>query len=114
KLSEGRLEDQVPMRMTMLLVGALIGVVAWMLGDALLLHTPGWGDPFQLNEGLLSHELLRWPVTGGNANPSLPYYVAYFAFLFLIPRWWRQSEYTRAARLSVWAILACTGWAWLV
>jgi len=47
-------------------------------------------------------------------NVSAAVYVAYFAFLFLIPRWWRQTEYTRSSRLSLWSAITCAGWAWLL
>jgi hypothetical protein len=47
-------------------------------------------------------------------NPSLPVYIAYFAFLFLLPRWWRQTEFTRDRRMSLWWITVCVGWAWLL
>ena len=44
------------------------------------------------------------PKTLGSANPAMPIYVAYFAFLFLVPRWWRQTEYTRSTRMSLWCV----------
>ena len=45
KFTEGKLEDQVPMRVTLLAAGATVGVAAWLLGDSLLLKSPGWDDP---------------------------------------------------------------------
>jgi hypothetical protein len=114
KFAEGKLEDQVPMRLTLLLCGALVGAVAWVMGDTLLLHSPGWGEPVDVGHGLLSHETLGWPATGEGMNPSLPVYIAYFAFLFLLPRWWRQTEFTRDRRMSLWWITVCVGWAWLL
>ena len=41
-------------------------------------------------------------------------YVTYFAFLFVILRWWRQAEFTRTQRLSLWSVAACVFWAWLM
>ncbi|MEX2308325.1 MAG: serine/threonine-protein kinase [Pirellulales bacterium] len=114
KLVEGKLEDQVPMRIVLLSLGLTVGLAGWAIGDALLLHTPGWGEPVDVGHGLLSHEMLGWPATDGGANPSPAVYLAYFAFMFLVPRWWRQTEYTRSARLSLWWVIVCVGWAWLL
>jgi len=114
KFAEGKLEDQVPMRLTLLLLGALVGAGAWLIGQALLLNTAAWGDPISIRQGFLSNELLKWPMSGTNMTVAPQYYIAYFAFLFLIPRWWRQSEFTRSGRISLWWVAGCAGWAWLL
>ena len=58
--------------------------------------------------------MLDWRRPASDANPPLAAYVAYFAFLFVLLRWWRQAEYTRHARLSLWAVIVCVFWAWLL
>ena len=103
KFAEGKLEDQVPMRLTLLLLGALVGVAAWLLGDALMLNTPGWREPVERRAGLVIARNAGLARDGRAARiPRVAIYVAYFAFLFLLPRWWRQTEFTRDARLSLW------------
>jgi hypothetical protein len=114
KFAEGRLEDHVPLRMTLLLLGGLLGAAAWGLGDVLLVHAPGWHEPMQVDAGLISQEMLDWSRPATGANPSLAAYVAYFAFLFVLLRWWRQAEYTRSARLSIWSVVVCLFWAWFL
>jgi hypothetical protein len=114
KFAEGKLEDQVPMRVMLMSFGALVGLAGWFVGDTLLLHSPGWGEPIDVGHGLLSHEMLGWPATDEGANPPPAVYLAYFAFLFLLPRWWRQAEYTRSGRLSLWWVFVAVGWAWLL
>jgi hypothetical protein len=114
KLSEGRMEDQVPMRLTLLLLGALVGTIAWFLADMLLLSVPRWGDPVSARFGILSNELLKWPRADSVSAISPAYFIAYFAFLYLLPRWWRQTEFTRSGRVSLWWIVVCVGWAWLL
>ena len=114
KFAEGRLEDHVPMRVTLLALGALVGLAGWWLGDMLLIKSPGWSEPIDANLGLVSHELLEWPRNDAGMNPSLPIYMSYFAFLFLLPRWWRQAEFTRDARISVWWLFVSVFWAWVV
>ena len=114
KLTEGKLEDQVPMRVTLLAAGATVGVAAWLLGESLLLKSPGWHDPIDAGRGLISQEMLEWPSTIDSVHPSLPVYVAYFGFLFLLPRWWRQAEFTRPGRISVWWVIVSVFWAWVL
>jgi hypothetical protein len=114
KFAAGKLEDYVPMRITLLSLGALVGLSAWYVGDALLLHSPGWGEPVDVGHGLLSHEMLGWPASDLAANPPPAVYLAYFAFLFLLPRWWRQTDCTRTTRLSLWWLFVSMGWAWLL
>lgn len=114
KFAEGRVEDQVPMRMFMLMLGGLVGVGAWALASALFVTLPRAGEPISVNSGVISNEMLGWPHTGLEANPPLAVYVTYFAFLFVLLRWWRQAEFTRASRLSLWSVAVCIFWAWLL
>jgi hypothetical protein len=113
KFVEGKLEDQGPIRVAMLLVGGLVGAAAWFLADALIVTMPSVGEPIGANWGFISHELLQWN-RGTGPNPSLPSFVTYFAFLFVLLRWWKQAEFTRNSRLSLWTVVACVFWAWLL
>jgi hypothetical protein len=58
--------------------------------------------------------MLNWNLPPGGANPPLAMYVTYFAFLFLLLRWWRQAEFTRNQRLSLWSVAVCIFWAWVL
>jgi hypothetical protein len=68
----------------------------------------------QDSPGIISHELLNWSKPAAGVNPSLAAYVTYFAFLFMIVRWWRQAEFTRESRLSLWSVVTAVFCAWLV
>jgi hypothetical protein len=114
KFAEGKLEDQVPMRVTLLGLGALVGVAAWSLGEILLLKPASFSEPIDASGGLVSQQWLNLPETGRGANPSLVVYMTYFAFLFLLPRWWRQAEFTRDNRLSLWWLSVSMFWAWVI
>lgn len=114
KFAEGKVEDQAPHRISLLLLGTLVGVAAWGLGNLLVLKSPGWHEPVDVGSGLITHEMLGWPRTTDPGNQPVAMYVAYFAFLFLVPRWWRQAEFTRTVRMSFWSVLCCVGWAWLL
>ncbi len=113
KFSEGRVEDQGPLRMLLLGLGGLVGAAAWFLAESLIVHVPSGREPIDANWGMISHEWLRMS-TEQSGNPSLPMYVTYFAFLFVILRWWRQAEFTRDKRLSMWSVAVCVFWAWLM
>jgi serine/threonine protein kinase len=115
KFIEGKLEDQVPMRITLMLLGALLGLIAWGIADGLMLKTPGGHrDPIEVSRGLVSHELLGWATGESGATPPAAVYIAYFAFLFVLPRWWRQTEFTRTTRMSLWTVICCIFTAWLL
>jgi hypothetical protein len=114
KFTEGKLEDQGPMRIMLLAFGGLVGVAAWALAGAMLVQVPGGSEPLDANWGFVSHEMLEWSLPARGASPSLAMFVTYFAFLFVVLRWWRQAEFTRNQRLSLWAVAACVFWAWLM
>jgi serine/threonine protein kinase len=113
KLIEGKLEDHVPMRIALMLLGALLGVAAWGVARGLMIHLPTWREPISIDRGLVSHEMLGWNISK-DISPPAAVYIAYFAFIFLIPRWWRQAEFTRSTRMSIWRVAGCVFFAWLV
>jgi hypothetical protein len=113
KLAEGKVEDQVPLRVTLLLLGGIVGLAAWYIGDELLVQLPA-SRAFQDGGGIISHEMLGWSRSMDDPHPSLPIYATYFAFLFLFVRWWRQAEFTRESRLSLWRVTTSVFAAWLV
>jgi hypothetical protein len=121
KLTEGKLEDQVPMRLTMLVVGGLVGLAAWGIGDGLLVNFTRAEQPIDARWGLLSQGMLDWPDPGrvgrrvtADFHPTMSMYVTFFAFLFMLSRWWRQAEFTRGTRLNLWTVAWCMLLAWLV
>jgi hypothetical protein len=114
KFVEGKLEDHVPMRITLLLLGALLGLIAWGVAEGLMIHPTTWREPISVGSGLISHEMLGWAKFSNGLNPTAAIYVSYFAFLLLLPRWWRQTEYTRSTRMSLWTVICCVFIAWLL
>jgi hypothetical protein len=114
KFAEGNVEDQVPMRITQLALGAVVGLTAWGLSETLFVHLPSWNDSIDVREGLVSQEILNNESPSGSQNPGLGTFMPYFAFLFLVPSWWRQCESTRNSRLSLWTMIVCVCWAWLL
>jgi hypothetical protein len=41
-------------------------------------------------------------------------FMTYFGFLYLVPRWWRQTDPIRRVRLSVFFTAVVGFWAWLL
>jgi hypothetical protein len=117
KFVEGRLEEQLPMRLFMLLVGGVVGLAAFGVDQSLYVDLPRVYEPIDAGQGLLSHEAFHWARpsrNGAEFHPTLSMYITFFASLFVLPRWWRQAEYTRSARLSIWWLTASVCVAWFV
>ena len=117
KFVEGKLEDQVPMRLFMLLLGGLVGLAAFGVDQALYVDLPRASEPMDVGQGLFSHNAFRWERperNGADFHPTLSMYVTFFACLLVIPRWWRQAEFTRSVRLSLWWVVSSMFVAWLV
>ncbi|NOY43274.1 MAG: serine/threonine protein kinase [Planctomycetes bacterium] len=122
KLLEGKVEDQSPMRFIQLVLGALVGMVVWGIGEVLLLdlpHNNDWGitpgEALSSNVFRLMESNVLWRgFHSGAIEISLQGCVAYFAFLFVILAWWRQAESSRNRRVSLWAVVWCGFVAWLL
>ena len=123
KFGEGRVEDHTTMRFTLLVCGLLVGCFAWALTELLWIsipHSPEIGTP----QGIVSEPLLS-PVSAGTLTASdganwreadfavtrnrlrPAVFLAYFGFLFVLIRWWRQADYTRTHRVSLWSVAWC-------
>lgn len=120
QILEGRMEDHAPLRFGNLLIGALVGLVAWMISDAAYVGLPSSGDFSPGPNDTILSEMFRWRVEGlqaafqsGTVFGPPTMYVAFFAFLFVAIRWWRLAEWTRPSRVSLWstAFAGFIGWA---
>ncbi|WP_146589432.1 serine/threonine-protein kinase [Posidoniimonas polymericola] len=119
-LTEARAEDQAPMRAILLGLGALVGLVAFGLGDGMSLELPAVHDfgpapNKNLMDGAFAgHRELRSGWDRGLVAPGAAVSMAYFALLMAIPRWWRLAESTRRKRLSLGAVAGLVTAAWLL
>jgi hypothetical protein len=108
KFWEGTDGEPIFRRLTLGLVAAGVGIVAWFLSRELLVslrfelsdpHGP-WPRPTDV------------PYFFGTAgDPMIWSFVPYFAFLFLVPKWWKQTNPLRSSRLSLWSVILIVLWA---
>lgn len=106
KTWEGNREDQMTRRFAMLVVGLVWGVIAYGLAQFLAVDLP-----FEMRSSVPRHaETLYEP----DGSPKMLVYLAYFGFLLLALRWWRQADPRRSARLSLWGTAVAVLGAWLV
>ena len=107
KFAEGKVEDQAPMRFIMLLMGLMVGAIAGGLTEVLMVDLPyeaSWTE---------NHPVFGQFGSPGNLT-SLGTCIVYFGSLFVILRWWLQTNWTRHTRLSLWSVVCCVFWAYLV
>jgi hypothetical protein len=96
KLWEGREGDPIVRRFVFLVLGLLVGAVSYGLYDGLLVRLSNDVD-WDLNRTRRNFEQLY----SADGSPMLMAFMTYFGFLYLVPRWWRQTEPLRRARLSL-------------
>ena len=114
QLAEGRMEEHSPLRFMNLMLGAVVGIVAWMIADMSYVSLPSSRDFAPRPGDALFSQLFGWNVGGldsayrqGGVTLPLTMYVTYFATLFVLLRWWKLAEWTRPTRVSLWS----TAWA---
>jgi hypothetical protein len=54
-----------------------------------------------------SNDMLQQQYLSGVVQLPLAMFATFFAFLFVLVRWWRQSEWTRPTRVSLWNMAWC-------
>ena len=120
KFCEGRFEDQIPLRMAQMVGGAVVGLLAWGVSNALLIGVPSAHDVGLSPHDSLYQELFQMDTSeivareSSNAVvPNVLVSMAYFSFMLLLMRWWRLAEYTRRVRLSLVGVGLCICGAWI-
>src|SRR5262245_24262340 len=108
KIWEGSRGDAALRRFVMLVIGLGLGTLSYGLMDWLMLPLR-----FGSNPGGPSRELVHsfFAVDG---SPRMIAFLAYFGFLFVVPRWWRLADPVRSTRLSIWHTAVTAFWSWLL
>jgi hypothetical protein len=105
KFWEGKRGDPTLRRFVMLIVGLGFGVLAYGAMNWLLVSLP-----FEMGFKRSINEDLSQSFFTGDGIPKLVAFLAYFGFLFVIPRWWRQADPLRSSRLSIWHTAVALFW----
>lgn len=110
KLWEGRAGEEGLRRLWLCVFGMGLGAAAWALKDVLLARLSYvWHAPRPM-----AQEFFKGEFALADGSPNVMGYMAYFAFLLLMLRWWQQADPLRGSRLSVWAALVTAFWAWVL
>lgn len=106
KFWEGTHGEPLLRRGVMMVVGVVLGLLAYLTADWLMvdLYLRGSGG-----SGSYLSELVT-----SRGTPAPLAYVAYFGFLFPIIRWWRQADPLRTSRMSIGSVLVCMFWAYVL
>jgi len=104
KFWEGRHGDAVLRRFIQLAVGLSLGLFAWSIDSLLLANLTN-------DMNLPSVNITVPGAHAVDGQPQMFSYLAYFGFLFLLVRWWKQADPLRSSRLSIWATVVCVFWA---
>jgi serine/threonine protein kinase len=100
--------DGLTRRLTASLLGAGIGVIAYLLADVLMVP---------LDQGLNRNiDATSLPVSfyQGSGVPKAAAMMAHFAVLFSLLRMWKPVDPLRRARLSLWAVAVAVVGEWMV
>lgn len=109
KLWEGGQGEQFRRRFVMLVGGLGLGLAAFAASEHLALRPTG-----ELAVANLP-DVQAWAgMYESDRHPKLPAFLVYFAGLFVVTRWWLQSDPLRATRLNVFSTAICVFWAWIV
>jgi hypothetical protein len=110
KFWEGREGDSTLRRLTLMVLGMGLGAAAWAVKDFLFVPlSRDWTLPAPVTEEYVSARFYD-----PDFSPSLIAHMAYFAFLMLLVRWWKQADPSRPSRLRFWPTVTAIFWAWLL
>jgi len=108
KCWEGEPADPGARRLAMVLVGVATGLVAAGLASYLNIDTADWAE----SPSFEAPRVTGWYDAEG--TPRLPAFLAYFAALFAVPRWWQHADPLRRNRVSLFSACMTVAWAWIV
>jgi hypothetical protein len=101
-------------RCLLLLLGLGVGAFAFASKSWLLVDLPYEWRAVQIGGRLSPQSLVNFECTDLSGAPTLMGHMAFFAFLLVALRWWRQADPTRPHRLSLWSTSVSVFAAWLL
>ena len=110
KLWEGQRGDAVLRRFVMLVIGLVYGAASFVLANFLLIDLH-----FDRKFGsIVDYRNFGSDFFSDSGSPRILAYLAFFGFMFVIVRWWRQADPLRSTRLSIWHTAVAVVLSWLV
>jgi hypothetical protein len=101
-------------RCLLLLLGLSVGAFAYASKSWLLVDLPYDWRAVQIDERLYPQSLINFEFTDASGAPTLMGHMAFFGFLLVALRWWRQADPSRPHRLSLWSTTVSVFAAWLL
>jgi serine/threonine protein kinase len=97
--------DQVRRRFALLILGLVFGAASFGVQQLLMVETRNIMDFPHITDSAATAGAYEGQL------PLLPAYLAYFAGIFVVLRWWKQVDPLRTTRLSIWTTGVCVLWA---
>ncbi len=103
--------------------GCFVGIAVWVCGEFLMTGAPnldmvdnaqGHGYQFAPTHDVPSMNWGGRPLFGAHGEPLLHFSVLFFAALFGLRRWWRQTDELRPQRFRLASVLFTMGLAFLI
>lgn len=111
KFWEGHEGDDILRRFVMMVAGLAIGMAAFEASELLMVRL-STNEMFNVLE--LPRDLIPMGIYASDGTPGLTPFLAYFATLFVVLRWWRIVDPIRKTRFSLWATIVCALLAMLI
>ena len=106
--------EPVLRRCLLLLLGLGVGAFAFACKSWLLVDLPYDWHGAHINSRFYQHGLSNLEFTDQYGAPTMMGHVAFFGFLLVALRWWRQTDPSRPHRLSLWSTSVSVFAAWLL
>ncbi|MEL7338139.1 MAG: serine/threonine protein kinase, partial [Planctomycetota bacterium] len=90
--------------------GAAVGALAFFVMNALMIPA----DSLSIYRDVLEGESLPSALYSDDTFPRMSAFMAHFALLFALLRWWRNTDPLRRKRFSVFAVFAAVAGEWVL
>jgi hypothetical protein len=110
KLWEGRTGEAMIRRFVLLVLGMAVAVPMYGLFRELFVTLTDNNWAIDRRGVFGNFNQLR----DSSGNPVFIAFVVYFGFLFMVPRWWKQTDPLRSTRLSIYYTVMTGLWAWIL
>jgi hypothetical protein len=114
KIWEGRRGETVARRSTMLVLGMFLGLLAFALATGFSMSMPFDDSILPSPSDAVSPQPFNERMFDAAGGPLVWTHAAYFAFLFVVPAWWKQADARRKHRIHVGTAAIMGAWAYVL